>query len=199
MAISSISGFSSGVKLPGKIKSGATDMTFAVKSSKTEDSSWKDSYLAQVKAQAAKDFANGVRMGDEYKAMEKSTMTKYVSPDRAGPIAHTTASMNAALEQLKKSGDTLIDYFLKLSNGGKANISVGQYPNAEVYDQNGECIASYNCFSGWAEHQTTAERSFWREFADTYIAAWNEAKVAAQHIAAPAEDRGMTGSFDVKI
>lgn len=198
MSISSISSFSGGIKLPGKIKSGTTDMTSAVKSSKTGDSSWKDSYLEQVKAQAAKDFASGVRMGDEYKAMEKSTMTKYVSPDRAGPIAQTTASMNAALDQLKKSGDTLLDYFLKLSNGSRADISVGQYPNAEIYDQNGECIASYNCFSGWAEHQTTAERLFWRESADTYIAAWNEAKAAAQQMEAPAVSGGAATSFDVK-
>lgn len=199
MSISNISSFSGGIKLPSKIKSGTTDMTSAVKSSKSGDSSWKDNYLEQVKAQAAKDFANGVRMGDEYKAMEKSTMAKYVSPDRAGPIAQTTASMNAALDQLKKSGDTLLDYFLKLSNGGKADISVGQYPNAEIYDQNGECIASYNCFSGWAEHQTTAERSFWRESADTYIAAWNEAKAAAQQTAVPAVSGDVSASFDVKV
>lgn len=199
MSISSISSFSGGIKLPGKIKSGTTDMTSAVKGSKTGDSSWKNSYLEQVKAQAAKDFANGVRMGDEYKAMEKSTMTKYVSPDRAGPIDQTTASMNAALDQLKKSGGTLLDYFLKLANGGKANISVGQYPNAEIYDQNGECIASYNCFSGWAEHQTTAERSFWRESADTYIAAWDEAKAAAQQTASPAVSGDASANFDVKV
>ena len=198
MSISSISGFPGGIKLPSKIKSGTTDVTSVVKRNKAEDSSWKDGYLEQVKAQAAKDFSNSVRMGDEYKAMEKSTMTKYVSPDRADPIAQTTASMSAALDQLKKSGDTLLDYFLKLSNGGKADISVGQYPNAEIYDRNGECIASYNCFSGWAEHQTTAERSFWRESADTYIAAWNEAKAAAQQTAAPAESSGTTASFDVK-
>ena len=201
MTINGISGFSSftsGIKLPSKIKSGTTDMTSAVKSSTAEDSTWKDSYLEQVKEQAAKDFAAGVRMGDEYNAMEKSAMTKYVSPDRAGPIAQTTASMNAALDQLKKSGDTLLDYFLKLSNGGKADISVGQYPNAEIYDANGECIASYNCFSGWAEHQTTAEREFWRESADTYIAAWNEAKAAAQQTAAPAVSSGESAGFDVK-
>jgi hypothetical protein len=198
MSINGISGFSGGMKLPSKIKSDATDMTSAIKSSTTKHSSWKESYLERVKEQAAKDFANGVRMGDEYKAMEKGTMTKYVSPDRAGPIAQTTASMNAALDQLKKSGDTLIDYFLKLANGGRADISVGQYPNAEIYDQNGECIASYNCFSGWAEHQTTAERAFWRESADTYIAAWNEAKAAAQQTAAPAVSGDASASFDVK-
>lgn len=72
MTINSISSFSGGIKLPGKIKSGTTDMTSAVKSSKTGEISWKDNYLEQVKAQAAKDFANGVRMGDEYKAMEKA-------------------------------------------------------------------------------------------------------------------------------
>lgn len=198
MTINGIPSFPSGVKLPNKIKSGTTDMTSAIKGSVTKDNSWKDSYLQRVKEQAAKDFANGVRMGDEYKAMEKGAMTKYVSPDRAGPIAQTTASMNAALNQLKKSGDTLLDYFLKLSNGGKADISVGQYPNAEVYDQNGECIASYNCFSGWAEHQTSAERAFWRESADVYIAAWNEAKAAAQQTAAPAVSGDAPASFDVK-
>ena len=198
MTINNISGLSGGIKLLGKIKSGTTDMTSAVKNSKTENNSWKDNYLEQVKAQAAKDFANGVRMGDEYKAMEKSTMTKYVSSDRAGPIAQTTASMDAALDQLKKSGDTLLDYFLKLSNGGKANISVGQYPNAEIYDQNGECIASYNCFSGWAEHQTNAERAFWRESADTYRAAWNEAKAAARQTSAPTVSGSATGGFDIK-
>lgn len=163
--------------LASTIKSGTASKSDTQSS---ESSAWKTDYLEKVKEQAAKDFAAGVSMGDEYKSMEKSTMTKYVSPDRAGPIAQTTASMNAALDQLKKSGGTLLDYFLKLSNGGKADISVGQFPNAEIYDQNGECIASYNCFSGWAEHQTTAERAFWRESADTYIAAWNEAKAAAQ-------------------
>ena len=106
--------------------------------------------------------------------------------------------MNAALDQLKKSSGTLLDYFLKLPNGNKADISVGEYPSAEIYDQNGECIATYNCFSGWAEHQTTAERAFWRESGDAYIAAWNEAKAAAQQTTALEQSGGETSGFDVK-
>lgn len=45
--------------------------------------SWKDRYLEQVKEQAKKDCAAGVHMGDDYQALEKECMAKYVSSSPA--------------------------------------------------------------------------------------------------------------------
>ena len=136
-----------------------------------ENTEWRTGYLESVKALAKKDFSEGVRMGEAYKAMEKTVMDKYVSPDRAALIARTEEMMDETPEQ---------DLSLELPDGHRADISAGPFPGAEIYNHNGECIASYTRISGWTEQQTIAEREFWRESVDTYIAAWNRAMTAAR-------------------
>ena len=137
-----------------------------------EDNNWRIVYMAEVKELAKKDFAAGIRMGEAYRAMEQDAMTAHISPGREMILPQTEDSLWKASGQ---TGDTL-----ELPGGFRAELSGGTVPTAEVYDPNGECIASYSSLSGWTEHQTIAEREFWRESRDTYLAAWNGAMSASK-------------------
>lgn len=138
-----------------------------------ENTGWKTGYMQQVKTLAGTDFAAGVRIGQAYRDMERETMAAYISPDRAAAFAQTEASIREALEREAQDG-----YPLELSGGLKAEISMGQFPSADIYNQSGECIASYSRLSGWTEHQTIAELEFLRESKDAYLSAWNKAMSA---------------------
>ncbi len=60
-------------------KSARAEGSDPIRESSTTQRDWKDRYLEQVKAQAKKDCAAGVHMGDDYKTLEQDTMAKYVS------------------------------------------------------------------------------------------------------------------------
>lgn len=135
-----------------------------------ENTDWKTGYMQRVRALAGEDFASGVRMGQAYRDMERETMAAYISPDRAAAFAQTEASIREAVEQGAQDG-----YSLELPGGYQADISIGQFPGADISSPNGECIASYSSLSGWTEHQTIAEQEFLRESKDAYLSAWNKA------------------------
>lgn len=135
-----------------------------------ENTEWKTGYMQQIKALAGTDFAAGVRMSQAYQDMEQEALTMYISPDRAGVSAQTEASIREAVERGTQDG-----YSLELPGGCTADISMGQFPSADVSNPNGECIASYSSLSGWTEHQTIAELEFLRESRNTYLTAWNKA------------------------
>ena len=44
-----------------------------------ENTGWKDGYLEDVREQAKKDFSAGVRMGEEYRKLEKSALSKHLA------------------------------------------------------------------------------------------------------------------------
>lgn len=133
-----------------------------------ENTDWKTGYMQRMKELAGTDFSSGVRIGQAYRDMEQDAMTAYISPDRAAVCAQTEASM-------REAADRSAGYTLELPGGCRAEISMSQFPSADVYNQNGECIASYSSLSGWTEHPTIAEQEFLRESRDAYLAAWNKA------------------------
>lgn len=147
----------------------------AVLDAVVEDTGWRTGYMQRVKKLAETDFAAGIRMGEEYRGMEEAAMTAYISPDRAAAFAQTEAAIREAPGRAGPDS-----YCQELPGGGRADITIGAFPSADVYDRNGECIASYSSLSGWTEHQTIAEREFWRESRDTYLAAWNAAMAAGR-------------------
>lgn len=138
------------------------------------NSGWKTGYLQQVKELAGADFAAGVRMGQVYRGMEQAALSAYISPDRAEAFARTEASMQGAMEQSARNG-----YSLELPGGLRAEISMADFLGADVYNQSGECIASYSTLCGWTEHQTIAELEFLRESKNAYLSAWNTAMSAS--------------------
>ena len=140
-----------------------------------ENTGWKTGYLQQVKALAGTDFAAGVRMGRAYRDMEQAAMAAYISPDRAAVLPQTEAAIREAMGRPAPDSCSL-----ELPGGYQADISMGQFPSADVSSPSGECIASYSSLSGWTDHQTIAELEFLRESKDAYLAAWNKAMSASR-------------------
>lgn len=140
-----------------------------------ESANWKCVYLQRLKMQAEDDFAAGVRMGAEYRDMEQEAIAEHISPDRAVVCARTEIAMWKMLEK-----PTQDNCCLELPGSYRAEISLAEFPSADVYSQSGECIASYSSLNGWMEHQTIAEREFWQESRDVYLAAWNAAMSASR-------------------
>lgn len=140
-----------------------------------ENTGWKTGYMQQVKELAGTDFAAGIRMGQAYRDMEREAMRAYISPDRAEAFAQVESSIQEAVERSAQEG-----YSLELPGGFRAEVSMGQFPSADVFNPSGECIASYSSLSGWTEHQTIAELEFLRESKDAYLSAWNKAMSAGR-------------------
>lgn len=97
----------------GQRSTNKAGLSSTVTGSSTTEKTWKDRYLEQVKEQAKKDCAAGILMGDDYKALEKETMSKYVSSTssaaqtqflRESVEAYTTAWYEAKAAQ--SSGTT---------------------------------------------------------------------------------------------
>lgn len=161
-------------------------------SERTKDKSNKNHEIPEwmsekIQKMAREDFKTQEYMGTDFRTMRMSYIRKNISPDRAAAIAKVAPQMNAA-----KPRDEL-SMLLSMITGVEysATISIGNLggKHANIYDNNGELIASHGPDSGWIEHSTKAEIAFYDATIAAYAAEWDELK-AAQATANAASSAG---------
>lgn len=191
------------------------------KADKKVQSAMTDEFVEQLTSLAKENAQEGVYMDQKFVQLRRSQMEKYVSPDRAGPMAQT----NQVLQEVAKEEDDPLLKFLDSMLGNKSaqvrrdaakqtfvtmsgmsgncsgkihHNSTGQ--TAEIYSSDGEKIASYNSNgSGWTIEHTQAEDKFLDAAAKVYMQAYDEAragiKVAAQQGSATKDTSGAFFDF----
>lgn len=117
-------------------------------------------------------------MGNEYCQMADANMRKFVSPNRAGPIAQAATMMNRLFDEhapmLGLSDQLLEKNTVKIQHDPTCH---GQ--TAEIRDANAEAVATYNTFGGgWCPSQTKEEGKFHTETAAIYAKAFRSAQAA---------------------
>ena len=170
-------------------------------------SALSDEYIEQIKAQARVDAAKG-RYEDGYDstprtgfaAMRDAQMKQCVSPDRTKAISQVSAAINNP-NCVWQTGANLLD----LLSGCTAKVFNGPLcgTKAEIYNEDGEMIAGYGSSFGWIDVPTKDESRFQYEsnqiYYEAYKAAEAELSNGTQQTAAPAENGGAAGGFDVKV
>lgn len=147
-----------------------------------------DGFVGQLQQQAKRDAQRGVYMDGAAVQLQRAQMRRFVSPDRARPMAQMTALLEQAARQ-KDPMLELLDNLLDQCSGKMRSGPQGQ--TAEIYAPNGEIIASYNSLGGgWTEIQTKAEQKFLSAAAMVYAKAFREARAEAKASPASAPAKG---------
>jgi hypothetical protein len=163
------------------------------------DNALTDEYVEQIKAYAKEDAQAGEYMRDGFINLRSSQCATYVSPDRSSAMAQ----VNGVINKVSRINGTWHDLFDLLVPGYTAKVSKGaMWTYAQVFDENGEMISSYNGYTGqWTSCPTEAEMNFNYQTTQIYYAAWKEAKAemtAAQQQPQSVQNTSSDG-FDVKV
>lgn len=146
------------------------------KSARTAENAITEELTKKIQDMAKEDAKKGIYMGNEFCQVTDAHMRKFVSPDRAGPIAQANAMMNRLFDEHAPMLE-LLDRLL-----GNNTVKIQHDPTchgqtAEIRDSNGEVIATYNTFGGgWCPSQTKEEGKFYSETAAIYAEAFKAAR-----------------------
>lgn len=159
-----------------------------------------DRFVRQVEDYAKKDAQKGEYMSSAYIHMQNTYIAQHVSPDRSGPMAQTSATLQDALRDVIEDGNKFLDLlFRQGDHSARVQASV-QGQTAEIYSPEGEMIAGYNSLGGgWTVVQTKAETKFHGAAAQVYAQAFREARSQLQEEAkAASQPEGGFASIDIK-
>jgi hypothetical protein len=138
------------------------------------DSVVTDRLKTRIQSMARESAEKGTFQNEECNLMCRSYMNKYVSPDRSGPMAQVSSTIEKALNE-EDPLLTLLDQLLG-DCSVKAHITADSQ-TAEIYSSDGELLASYNSLGGgWTIQQTKAETKFLSETSSIYAQAYEDAR-----------------------
>ena len=151
---------------------GASNIQTSAK--KTVKNAITDGFVKQIQTLAHEDAEKGIYMDKEFIQLQRARMERYVSPDRASPMA----KVNSIMKTLDQEQERIKVYLEHLFGDYSAEIKGDStFRTAEVYSPEGELIASYSSFYGqWTIHQTKAELHFITETDMIYLQAFREAR-----------------------
>ena len=130
-------------------------------------------YTSQIKSAASSDAEAGT-YGAAFRAIRSTQMQKTVSPDRSKAIEQVTNALKGSSYNWK-DGENVFDlsglpYTAKVIKGDDKTT-------AEIYDENGEVIATYDSEKGsWSSVATKAEDEFQAASEKVYKSAYQEVR-----------------------
>ena len=175
----------------------------------------------QIKEIAKKDVSENTYMGGgvggEFIKMRQAYLKEHISPDRDKYKGLLQSKLSSFTNKSVKE----IDYFLLLidpeykdtvGKKGKVAVSLGDAGNmtvsvgssrihADIYDENGENIISFNSVNGWIPSNTKAELLFYGATSALYSAAHDEAEaeINAQKSSQSGKPPSSNSTLDIKI